>query len=102
MLCQVDGFERGIAHDALEARGGSENTPDDGDTAQRLGSETHSFPADTCLHLAYVLIEQVEVEVSKRHGIATEYLFIIGVVMHIFARANRRSLQYLHRNCWIA
>src|SRR6266478_3556368 len=78
---QVNGLWCSVAHDALKTRVGCEDAPDNGDAAQRLGSKAYPLPASTGNYLADVLVEQVEIEVGERHGMAAEDFLVVGVVV---------------------
>src|SRR5258708_30092845 len=79
---QVNGLWGSVAHDALKTRVGREDAPDDGDAAQRLGSKAYPLPASPGNYLADVLVEQIEIEVGKRHGMAAvRFLFFCGFLL---------------------
>src|SRR5579885_3520837 len=52
--------------------------------AQRLGGQTDPLPPGAPCDLAYILSEQVKVEVGERHSTAFKHFPIIGVVALLF------------------
>src|SRR5260221_420698 len=92
---QVGCFLGGVAHDALKRWVGCEDAPDDGDTAQRLGSKTYPLPGSTSDYLANVLVKQVKIEVSKRHRATAEDLLVVAVPALLYGCSDR----FMERDC---
>src|SRR5215471_12341408 len=78
---QEDRFLGSIAHDTMKTWIGCQDTANHGNTAQRLGSKPHSFSLSTGHYLANVLLEQVKIEESKRHGATSEDALVIMVIV---------------------
>src|SRR5579863_729049 len=59
---QVYSFLCGEAHNTLKTGMGRENSPEYGNTAQRLGSETNLFSMRVNNNLLDVLVKQIEID----------------------------------------